>query len=212
MNSFIKNLQGVTLVLTVCSLAALITSDRVNAAISNLLAAWFSFETPYAAATSQREELEALRESYEFQAESWEYAELVVAEHVTEVTTSIETLIAHKMETIPEQVIPFSGSAKVISSSLFEVNELCNISNNLNKLGGDFAISDGDSPITEECENWKNTISSLKLEAFELERELDNAADRISSGSEEAIEDAIDFLCETFEVFCPAIEAEQKLY
>jgi hypothetical protein len=212
MSLFMKNLQGITLVLAVCSLAALITSDRANVAISNVLATWFSFETPYAVATGQRQELEELRESYEFQAESWEHAELMVAEHVTDVTISIETLIAHKMETIPEQVIPFSGSAKVISSSLFEVNELCNISSNLNKLGGDFAVSAGDSPITEECENWKNTIASVKLEAFELERELDNAAEQLSSASEAAIEDAIDFLCETFEVFCPAAEAEQKLY
>lgn len=208
----LKNWREITLALSFGALVALLSSERANVVVSNLLANWFSYETPYSIASKHKQELEALRESYEFQAESWEYAELTIAQHVADVTASIETLIAHKMETIPEQVVPFSGATKVISSSLFEVDQLCNISSNLNALTGAFAIGADSSPITEECTNWKSTIASVKLEAFELERDIDDAANQIGSASEAAIEEAMSFLCETFEVFCPVAEAEQKLY
>jgi len=208
----LKYWREVALLLSTGALAALLSSATANATMSDFLASWFSYETPYSSVRRQKQELDALRESYQFQAESWEYAELAVAEHVAYVTASIESLITHKMETIPEQIVPFSGATKVVSSSLFEVNHLCNIASNLDALTSAFAIDGDASPITEECINWKTAIASVKLEAFELERELGDAANQIGSASEEAIEEAIDFLCETFEVFCPVAGAEQKLY
>ena len=207
-----RNWRDIALALSIGAVVALLSSEGANSAASNLLVSWFSYKTPYAVANSQKQELEALRESHDFQSESWEYAELAVFQHVADVTASIETLIAHKMETIPGQLVPFSGATKVVSSSLFEVDQLCNISSDLNVLIGAFDIDVDASPITAECINWKRTIASAKLEAFELGREIDNAASQISSASEEAIEDAMDFLCYTFTVFCPAAEAEQKLY
>ena len=208
----LKNWREVTLALSLGAVVALLSSERANAVVSNLLANWFSYETPYSIASKQQEEMEALQESYEFQAESWEYAELAVAEHVAAVAVSIETLIEHKMEAIPKQIVPFSGATEVVSSSLFEVDELCNISNDLNKLSEVFAIEGDASSMTEECVNWKSTIASVKLKAFDLKREIDNAANKVDSASETAIEEAIDFLCATFEVFCPAVGTEQKLY
>ena len=207
-----RNWRDIALLFSIGALVALLSSEGANSAASKLLVSWFSYETPYAVASNQKQELEALRESYEFQSESWEYAELTIAKHVADVTASIETLIAHKMETIPEQIVPFSGSTKVVSSSLFEVDQLCDISSDLNALIGAFDIDDDTSPISAECLNWKRTIASVKLKAFELEREIDKAVSQISSASEEAIEEAMDFLCGTFKVFCSAEEAAQKLY
>jgi len=208
----LKNWREVALALSLAASVALLSSETANAAVSKFLASWFSYETPYSSAIKGKEEMEALRESYEFQVESWEYAELAVEEHAARVTASLETLITHKMETIPEQIVPFSGATKVISSSLFEVNQLCNIASDLDALTGAFAIGGDASLITEECINWKTAIASVKLEAFELEREIGDAANQIGSASEEAIEEAIEFLCETFEVFCSVSGAEQKLY
>ena len=204
--------RDIALTLSIGAVVALLGNEGANRAASNLLFNWFSFETPYAVASSQKQELETLRENYEFQAESWEYAELAVAQHITDVTVSIEAVIANKVETIPQQILPFSGATAVISSSLFEVDQLCNISTDLNKLSSAFAADFDFSPVNKECANWKHTIASAKLEAFELDREIDDFTNRINSASEEAIGEAIDFLCSAFEVFCPALQVEQKLY
>ena len=92
------------------------------------------------------------------------------------------------------------------------MDQLCNISADLNKLSSVFAADFDSSPVNKKCAGWKDAIASAKLEAFELGREIDDATNRIGSASEEAIGEAIDFLCNTFEVFCPALRAEQKLY
>jgi len=204
--------RDIALTLSIAAVGALLSTEGANRAASNLLFSWFSFETPYAVASSEKQELEALRENYEFQSESWEHAELAVAQHIADVTVSIEALITNKIQTIPEQILPFSGATAVISSSLYEVDQLCNISTDLNKLSSVFAADFDSSPVNKKCASWKDAIASAKLEAFELGREIDDATNRIGSASEEAIGEAIDFLCNTFEVFCPALQAEQKLY
>ena len=91
-----RNWRDIALMISIGALVALLSSEGANSAASKLLVSWFSYETPYAVASNQKQELEALRESYEFQSESWEYAELAIAQHVADVTASVETLIAHK--------------------------------------------------------------------------------------------------------------------
>ena len=145
--------RDIALTLSIGVIVALLSNEGANRAASNLFFSWFSDETPYAVASSQKRELEAWRENYEFQSESWEYAEIAVAQHITDVTVSIEALIANKIETIPEQILPFSGATAVISSSLFDVDQLCNISTDLNKLSSAFAADFDSSPINKECAN-----------------------------------------------------------